>query len=155
MALGSSGAYPDNQNRTNPLESNPMKLKRNLIAVTLALGLGGLGTQTTQASVYHDSGRGPRLATANKSDTLSTLEDFKNLQKGDQLAAYCPMMKKTIVTTVRNVDGRGRVILKETKEGLKMDGCNIVLQRKSGSKEVHSKMVCPDGTLSPVQCSKL
>jgi len=136
-----------------------MKLNQKMIAITLAVGLGAFAVSTTQAAVYKDTTRGPRLTTTSvapmQGERLTTLEDFKNLRKGDKIASWCPMMKKTIMTTVRNVDTKGHVKIEETKEGLKMNGCNIVLRRQGASKEVRSLMVCPDGTLTPIECRKL
>jgi hypothetical protein len=139
-----------------------MKFNKNVIAVSLVVGLGTFVAQSTQASTWIDSGRGPRLTTSSKASMhdhstmegrrLSTLDDFENLREGDRIASWCPMMKKTIVTTVRDVDTKGHVKMRETRQGIKMKGCNIVLKRKGGSRQVDTMMVCPDGTLQPAQC---
>ena len=115
-----------------------------------------------QASTWIDTTKSPRLTTDSKANaqhyptkevrSLSTLNDFKSLEKGDRIAYWCPMMKKTVVTTVSNVDTKGHAQIRQTRQGLKMDGCNIVLKRKSGSREVDSMMVCQDGTLRPIAC---
>lgn len=142
-----------------------MKLNKNIIAVSLVVGLGTFVVQSTHASKWIDTGRGPRLTTSSKASVhdhatmegrrLSTLDDFKNLRKGDKIASWCPMMQKTTVTTVRDVDTKGHVKMRKTQQGLKMEGCNIVLKRSIGTREVNSYMVCPDGTLTPVQCRKM
>ncbi len=137
-----------------------MKTTIKLAAYTAILTLGLWGATTTQASTYKDSGRGPRLTTSSNATVegkrLTTMSDFENLKHGDKVAAWCPMMKRTYVTTIHNSDGRGRATFTKTKNGMKMDGCNIVLHKKSGnSREVQSMMVCPDGTLTPTHCSKI
>lgn len=127
--------------------------------MTMALGLGAFAAPTTQAAAYKDTSRGPRLTTTSvapiQGKRLGTLEDFQSLRKGDKIASWCPMMQKTIVTTVRNVDTKGHVKIEETKEGMKLSGCSIVLRRQGASKEVRSLLVCPDGTLTPVECRKM
>lgn len=110
--------------------------------------------------------RGTRLTTSHhesnqyesnyRGERLTTMQDYRNLRKGDRVSSWCPMMKRTTVTTISNVDTKGHVKMEQTRQGTKMNGCNIVLQRKPGNtKEVNSMMVCPDGTLRPTHCSKL
>ena len=84
---------------------------------------------------------------------LNTESDFASLAQGDRIVAYCPMTKKVMVTTVRNIDSKGRVKIIETKDGAMLDGCNIKLVRKSGSKEVSAVMVAKDGKAIPIECS--
>lgn len=120
-------------------------------AITLALGFTTLATINTSQAATVDTSKGTRLATATP---LRTIEDFKGLQKGDKISVRCPMMKETAVTTVRDVDSKGFAKITETSKGWKLNGCNIVLKRVAGSKEVKSFMVCADGTLTPAECSK-
>lgn len=133
-----------------------MKLNNKMTAVTMALGLGLFAFQSSQAGIWVESGKGSRLATTSNataySGDLNTQEDSRSLHQGDRVSAYCPMMKKTIVTTVTNPDGKMHKKEYKTKEGLSSENCTIVLQRKGSSKELQSVMVCPDGTLTPVQC---
>lgn len=137
-----------------------MKLNnKRIIAITLAAGLGTLAFQTSQAGNWVNTGKGARLSISTPAATaqganLRTVEDFRNLHQGDKIASHCPMMKKTTVTTVRNADSKGHARLTETRDGLKMDGCNTVLQRKNGHRKVDSVMTCPNGTLAPIQCRK-
>lgn len=137
-----------------------MKLNHRIIAMTLAAGLGTFAFQAGQAGNRIETGKGVRLDTSIpaakvQGKDLRTVEDFRSLRKGDKIASYCRMMKATTFTTVRNVDSKGHLQLTETRDGLKMEGCNIVLQRKGGHREVNSVMVCPNGTLTPVQCRKI
>lgn len=133
------------------------KIKTASYATIMTLVL--CAAATTQASTHKDGGRGSRLTTSSNATVegkrLTTMSDFENLKHGDKVAAWCPMMKRTYVTTIHNPDGRARVDFTKTKHGMKMDGCNIVLHRKAGSREVQSMMVCPDGTLTPIHCSKI
>lgn len=136
-----------------------MKLNKNLIAISLALGLGALVAPTAQSAHSEQSSKGARFTATHPShiegERLTTMHDFKGLKKGDRVSSYCPMMNKTTVTTIRDVDSKGHAKLTQTRDGMNMDQCNIVLRRKTGSKEVQSMMVCPDGTLTPVECRKV
>jgi len=96
-----------------------------------------------------------RMTSDSDSASLTTLNDFKSLKKGDRISSWCPMMNKTYVTTVRDVDSKGHVKIKQTKRGMVIKGCNVILQRQPGGKEVQSMMVCPDGKLRPVECSRI
>jgi hypothetical protein len=88
-------------------------------------------------------------------ENLTTVAEFKNLRKGDRISSWCPMMERTTISTIRNVDTKGHAKMNETHQGLKMNGCNIILRRTAGTKEVESLMVCPDGKLTPIQCRKI
>jgi len=132
-----------------------MKLNRNIMAITIAVGLGVSVMESAQAANWIDTTKGPRLSTLAQEKKLVTLDDFKSLKKGDKLVASCPLMKETYVTTIRDVDSKGHVKIQETKKGYALGGCNIVLQKKAHSKEVDSVMVCPDGTLRPVSCKTM
>lgn len=122
-----------------------------IAALGLALGLGAVITPSANA-VPVDTAKGVRLDTA---QPLRTVDDFKSLRKGDKIAAYCPMMKETYITTIRNVDSKGHATIAETKKGLAVGGCNIILQKNANSKEVSTLMICPSGKVLPVNCSKM
>ena len=131
---------------------NPIKL--TVLAATLGLGL--LSVTSSQAEVISTT-KGERLAVTGESTQgtrLSTLADFKSLRKGDKMSVYCPMMKSTTVTTIRNADSKGHVKITETGEGYAVGGCNVILKKQS-DKQVKSVMVCPDGSVQPVECVKL
>lgn len=120
-----------------------------IVALGLALGLGAILAPSMKAEST-DTTKGARLMTP-----LRTVEDFQNLTKGDKIVAYCPMMKETFITTIRDVDSKGHATITETKKGLEVGGCEILLQKDSDSKEVKTLMVCPDGKVRPVVCSKM
>jgi len=86
---------------------------------------------------------------------LATWNDFENLRQGDQVSSWCPKLQARQVETVRQVDRQGRARFTETRNGMKMNGCNIILRSKSGSREVDSVMVCPDGSIARIECHKL
>jgi hypothetical protein len=144
-------------------ERNMMKKMNNVTAMGMVMSFGALVLQPAQAAHVMETSKGIRLNTGEHmssysrmdGENLSTVADFKNLRKGDRVASWCPMMQKTTVTTIRNVDTKGHVKMTETHQGLKMNGCNIILRRTAGTKEVESFMVCPDGTLTPIECRKM
>ncbi|MDR0534657.1 MAG: hypothetical protein LBH01_11970 [Verrucomicrobiales bacterium] len=137
-----------------------------ITALSLVLGLGAtLGTASVKADFSDLTGRnnqaqwvnttkGPRL-TVTQEKSLRTVEDFQSLNKGDKIAVYCPLMKETFVTTIRDVDSKGHAKIKQTSKGYEVEGCNIILQRKDSSRETDTVMVCPDGKVRPVECSKM
>jgi hypothetical protein len=88
---------------------------------------------------------------------LRSLEDYRQLRLGQRLVLRCPRMGTTIYTTVRDVDGKGRLRLVETREGWRFSagGCTILLMRHGAEKTVRSMMVCPDGTLAPIHCYQM
>lgn len=122
-----------------------------IAALGLVLGLGVVMTPSVRAELA-DTTKGSRLTVA---QPLRTVDDFKSLRQGDKIAAYCPMMKETYVTTIRNVDSKGHATIKETKSGYAVGGCNIILQKNANSKEVSTVMKCPNGKVLPVECSKM
>ena len=133
---------------------NPIRkpLGLSLLSAAVIALLSVLANPATAA----ETTKGQRFDTAAQSVELKQLKtegDFKSLSKGDKIVAYCPMIKKVVVTTVRNVDSKGRVKVIETKDGAVLDGCNIKLVRKPGSKEVSAVMVAKDGKAMPVECS--
>ncbi len=128
-----------------------MKLNVKFAILGMALGLGIFAANSVQA-VSVETTKGARLVAA---QPLKTVADFKALQKGDKIAAYCPLMKTTYVTTVRDVDSKGHATITDTGKGLKVGGCSIILEKAASGKEASTKMVCPDGTLRPVQCGKM
>jgi len=129
-------------------------IKFTVLAATLGLGLLSI---TSSHSAVVSTTKGDRITVSGVSTTgsrLNTLADFKNLNRGDKVSVYCPMMKSTTVTTIRNADSKGHVTITETSRGLDVSGCNIILKRQSGN-QVQSLMVCPDGSVRPVECIKL
>lgn len=124
-----------------------------IAALGLVLGLGVVITPSVRAELT-DTTKGPRLALT-QGEPLRTVNDFKSLRKGDKIAAYCPMMKETYVTTIRNVDSKGHATIQETKKGYAVGGCDIILQKNAGGKEVSTLMRCPNGKVLPVVCSKM
>ncbi len=126
-------------------------LKITILGLLLALGV--MVTPSLKAESI-DTTKGARLAVI-QGESLRTVEDFKSLRKGDKISAYCPMMKETLVTTIRNVDSKGHATVTETKKGYEVGGCDIFLQKNVASKEVSTVMKCPDGKILPVVCSKL
>ena len=130
-----------------------MKSSMRIASMALAVGLVFLATNGLEAALV-DTSKGARLALPNQGTRLTTEQDFRSLRGGDKVVVHCPMMKTTQLTYIRNVDSKGHAKVTETKQGWKVSGCNIIVQRKGGSKETSTMMVCPDGTLTPVYCRK-
>lgn len=124
-----------------------------IAALGLALGLGVVMTPSVKAD-WTETTKGARL-TVTQGEPLRTVDDFKSLRKGDKVAAYCPMMKETFVTTIRNVDSKGHAVIKETKKGFEIGDCNITIRKTGVGKETQTVMTCPDGRVLPVVCSKM
>lgn len=132
-----------------------MKLNITKVFLISAIALGTLATYQSNAGLVKTT-RGYRLDDTKWTTVpLKEVKDFQTLKEGDKVAVYCPMRKRYLVTTIRNVDSKGRVKIKETQSGWKMDECNVVLQRKPGSQKTQTMIVCPDGTLNPTTCKKL
>lgn len=135
-----------------------MKINRKIVLGSLVLGLGFMLTQNSQAGIWIETSKGPRLTTgfhSKDSRTLLTVHDFKQLKKGDRVKSWCPMMQETTISTIRDVDSKGHVKIKETHRGHKLSGCNIIVRRKALVNETETVMVCPDGTLTPIECRKM
>jgi hypothetical protein len=137
----------------NQTKRQNMKSSMRIASAVLAAGLGFLAATGLQAALV-DTSKGSRLALPSQGTRLTTEQDFRSLREGDKVVVHCPMMKTTHVTYIRNVDSKGHAKVTETKQGWKVSGCNIIVQRKGGSKETSTMMVCPDGTLTPVHCRK-
>ena len=132
-----------------------MKLNATIITLLIILGLGLTPLNCSEATIIKTT-KGYRLDTTKwKTVPLNEIKDFQALKEGDKVAVYCPMRKRYLVTTIHNVDSKGRVKIKKTRLGFEMDECNVVLQRKPGKKETQAMIVCPDGTLRPTTCKKL
>lgn len=135
-----------------------MKVTSIKIAVMgLILGASLLASPVAKAEAKAepvDTSKGSRLVLPHGAP-LRTVEDFQSLGKGDKISAYCPMMKETYTTTIRDVDSKGRATVTETKKGFEIGGCDIVLQKKADSKEVTTLMRCPNGKILPVECTKM
>jgi hypothetical protein len=130
-----------------------MKLSKNTLAIMLAVS--ALALPILQASTWVETSKGPRISTQGEGKPLKTAEDFMSLKKGDKVEAYCPMMKKTFTTTITDVDSKGRQKVTRTTAGWDADGCDVKIMKNKDSKETHTMMVCPDGTLTPVECRKM
>jgi hypothetical protein len=137
---------------------NPSTFSKNCIALSLSLGLATLTLSSAQAGHWVESTKGPRYMTggdAHIQNQMTTAEDFKALKKGDQIEAYCPMMKKTYTTTVTEVDKVGHQKVKKTSSGWEVVGCDLDLKRNKDGVGTTMTMVCPDGTVTPVECHKM
>jgi hypothetical protein len=137
---------------------NPFKFAKKITTLSLSLGLVAITLSSAQAGHWVESTKGPRYMTGGKSHIVNdpmTVEDFKALKEGDQIEAYCPMMKKTYTTYVTEVDKAGHQKIKETKSGWEVVGCDLKLKRNKDGVGTKMTMVCPDGTVTPVECHKM
>jgi hypothetical protein len=141
--------------KTNQHKINTMKLSKSTLAIILAVS--ALSLPILQAATWVETSKGPRMSADGKHEgkVLNTADDFMNLKKGDKVEAYCPMMKKTYTTTITDVDSKGRQKVTRTTAGWDADGCDVKIIKNKDSKETHTMMVCPDGTLTPVECRKM
>lgn len=132
-----------------------MKLSKNTLALLLTLS--ALALPTLQAATWVETTKGPRMTAEGKHEgkLLTAEEDFASLKKGDKVQAYCPMMKKTYTTTITDVDSKGHQKVTKTSAGWDADGCDIKIMKNKNDKGTHTMMVCPDGTLTPVECRKM
>lgn len=121
-----------------------MNIKQTLFGAVLGIGL--LIVVSSQAAVIQTT-KGDRLSVSG----LATPETVSF--KSEAKANSCPMMKKSIVTTVRDVDSKGHVTVAETGVGISHEGCSTVQQRDTAN-QVQSVMVCPDGSAQPMTCCK-
>jgi hypothetical protein len=132
-----------------------MKTSKKILALLITLS--ALSFPALQAATWEETTKGPRLTAEGKSEgvSLNTAEDFMNLKKGDKVEAYCPMMKKTYTTTITDVDSKGHQKVTKTSAGWDADGCDIKIMKNKSDKGTHTMMVCPDGTVTPVECRKM
>lgn len=123
---------------------------KHILAIITGVSLLSL-TSGVLAAGSVETTKGTRLVPA----APATSSELSNLKKGDKLRIYCPMMKTTLYTVVRNVDSKGHVKLTETTGGLVGKKCRVVMKRDPDSKQVSSQMICPDGSVVPVTCEKM